>query len=243
MEIFYAAQLSDGVFTLDREESGHLVKVLRHREGDEISLFDGAGNLYRCLLTEASPTAARARVLEQIPDWGAVPYRLTMAVCPTKRSERYEWFAEKATEMGVDAIVPVIGDHSERRVFKTDRLKKILLSASKQSLKGRIPEVEEPLSVREFIRRSDPSALNLIAYCFEGDTVERKPIGDVLAPKPGRSVSVLIGPEGDFSREEAQLALEAGFIPVQLGSSRLRTETAALVAVAALYVKYLCTSA
>ncbi len=243
MEIFYCKQISGGICTLDKEESGHVVKVLRHRAGDELSLFDGEGNLYRCCLTDASPTAAQARIVEQIPDWGAVPYRLTMAVCPTKRNERYEWFAEKATEMGVDAIVPVIGEHSERRVFKTDRLKKILLSASKQSLKGRIPAVEEPCTVREFIRRSDPSALRLIAWCFELEGVERKAIGDVLDAQPGRPACILIGPEGDFSREEAQLALDAGFIPVHLGSSRLRTETAALAAVSAFYVKYLCTSA
>lgn len=243
MEIFCCNAVSGGICTLDREESGHIVKVLRYREGDELSLFDGKGNLYRCRLTEASPTAAQAQVLEQIPDWGAVPYRLTMAVCPTKRNERYEWFAEKATEMGVDAIVPVIGDHSERRVFKTDRLKKILLSASKQSLKGRIPAVEEPLSVKDFIRACDPSALRLIAYCFDMPGVERKAIGDVLEPAPGRPVCILIGPEGDFSREEAAAALEAGFIPVHLGPSRLRTETAALAAVSALYIKYGCTSA
>ncbi|MBQ7269234.1 MAG: 16S rRNA (uracil(1498)-N(3))-methyltransferase [Bacteroidales bacterium] len=242
MEIFYTEQVADGICMLDREESGHIVKVLRHRAGDELSLFDGRGNLYRCRLTDASPVAAKARVLEQIPDWGAVPYRLTMAVCPTKRNERYEWFAEKATEMGVDAIVPVIGDHSERRIFKTERLKKILLSASKQSLKGRIPAVEEPCTVREFIRRCDPSALRLIAYCFDMDGARRKAVGDVLDAQPGRPVSILIGPEGDFSREEALLALDSGFIPVHLGSSRLRTETAALAAVAALYVKYLCTS-
>lgn len=243
MEIFYTEKVSGGICLLDREESGHIVKVLRYRVGDELSLFDGKGNLYRCRLSDASPTAAQAQVLEQIPDWGTVPYHLTMAVCPTKRNERYEWFAEKATEMGVDAIVPVIGDHSERRVFKTDRLKKILLSASKQSLKGRIPEVAEPLGVREFIRGCDSSALKLIAYCFDEERVPRKAIGDVLDAQPGRPVCVLIGPEGDFSREEARLALDAGFIPVHLGPSRLRTETAALAAVSALYIKYLCTSA
>jgi len=243
MEIFFCHSINGGICTLDKEESGHIVKVLRYRVGDELSLFDGKGNLYRCRLSDASPTAAQAQVLEQVPDWGAVPYRLTMAVCPTKRSERYEWFAEKATEMGVDAIVPVIGDHSERRVFKTDRLKKILLSASKQSLKGCIPEVSEPIGVRDFIRGCDPSALKLIAYCFDIPGAGRRAICDVLDPAPGRPVCVLIGPEGDFSREEAQLALDAGFIPVHLGTSRLRTETAALAAVSALYIKYLCTSA
>jgi 16S rRNA (uracil1498-N3)-methyltransferase len=158
-----------------------------------------------------------------------------MAVCPTKNMERYEWFAEKATELGLDEIVPVIGDHSERKVFKPERLRRILLSAAKQSLKGAIPSVAEPLSVREFIAASSPDDLRLICCCFEGE-VPRLSINDVLA---GTRISVLIGPEGDFSHEEAKLAIEAGFIPVHLGPSRLRTETAALTAVEAVYLHFI----
>ena len=237
MEVFYSRSFTGGLCTLDPEESAHCVRVLRHREGDEIFVIDGEGTLYTCTLTDASPKAAVARILREEPDWGAHPYRLQMAVCPTKNLERYEWFAEKATELGLDEIVPVIGDHSERKVFKPERLRRILLSASKQSLKGAIPQVAEPLSVREFIAASSPDDLRLICCCFEGE-VPRLSINDALV-RSGARICVLIGPEGDFSREEAALAIQAGFIPVHLGPSRLRTETAALTAVEAVYLHYI----
>ena len=236
MEVFYSRLFEGGYCTLDPEESGHCVRVLRHREGDEIFIIDGEGTLYTCVLTDASPKAAVARVVKEEPDWGAHPYYLQMAVCPTKNLERYEWFAEKATELGLDEIVPVIGEHSERKVFKPERLRRILLSASKQSLKGAVPTVAEPLSVKEFIRSCPPDALRLICCCFEGE-VPRLSINDVLAG--GRTIAILIGPEGDFSREEAAQAIEAGFIPVHLGPSRLRTETAALTAVEAVYLHFI----
>jgi 16S rRNA (uracil1498-N3)-methyltransferase len=157
-----------------------------------------------------------------------------MAVCPTKNLDRYEWFAEKATELGLDVISPVIGNHSERKVFKSDRLRRILLSASKQSLKGAVPVVNEPVSVRQFIADAPADALKLICCCFEGET-PRTSINDALCLD--KKIIILIGPEGDFSREEAALAVAAGFIPVHLGPSRLRTETAALTAVQAVYLK------
>ncbi len=281
MEVFYSRSIEGGICTLDPEESGHCVRVLRHREGDEIFVIDGEGTLYTCVLTDASPKAAVARVVKEEPDWGSHPYWLQMAVCPTKNLDRYEWFAEKATELGLDEIVPVIGEHSERRVFKPERLRRILLSASKQSLKGAIPTVAEPLSVKEFIRASSPDDLRLICCCFEGE-VPRLSINDVLAagtkalpraPGGGRDgaegdvgspgaagvangalrservrgqsplksirIVILIGPEGDFSREEAAEAIAAGFIPVHLGPSRLRTETAALTAVEAVYLHHI----
>ena len=300
MEVFFSRSFEGGLCTLDPEESGHCVRVLRHREGDEIFVIDGEGTLYTCVLTDASPKAAVARVVKEERDWGAHPYRLQMAVCPTKNMDRYEWFAEKATELGLDEIVPVIGDHSERKVFKPERLRRILLSAAKQSLKGAIPSVAEPLSVREFIAASSPDDLRLICCCFEGE-VPRLSINDVLGggqapaaatsilaslrlsnadsltcptgqksidgagdcgagdglrgafpeggssgspmPVPDRTkparIVVLIGPEGDFSREEAKLAIEAGFVPVHLGPSRLRTETAALTAVEAVYLHFI----
>jgi len=241
MEIFYARSFKDGVCHLDAEESGHLVRVLRHRVGDEISIIDGQGTLYTCALEVADPREAVARVLREEPDWGAHPYFLNMAVCPTKNSDRYEWFAEKATELGIDVITPVIGEHSERRVFKGDRLRRILLSASKQSLKGAIPEVAEPLSVRQFIadNAGRQDVLKLIACCFEGE-VPRVSVGEAIRSFQGREIIILIGPEGDFSREETAQAVAAGFVPVHLGPSRLRTETAALTAVEAVYLSRLC---
>jgi len=240
MEIFFSRDISAGICRFDEEESTHLVKVLRHREGDEIFVIDGEGSLYTCRLVDASPKGAQAQVIKEEPDWGAHPYYLQMGVCPTKNNERYEWFAEKATELGLDEIIPMIGDHSERKVFKTDRLRRILLSASKQSLKGAVPEVAEPISVRDFIKQSstDPNSLKLIACCFEGE-VPRTSVNDALDSFKGEKIVILIGPEGDFSREEISLAVSEGFIPVHLGPSRLRTETAALTAVEAVYLKYI----
>lgn len=242
MELFYSQDISGGICRLDQDESGHCIKVLRHRSGDEISVIDGCGGLHRCRIISDSPKGVEASVLSSEPDWGGHPYRLHMAVCPTKNNDRYEWFAEKACEIGLDEISPVIGEHSERRVFKTARLEKILISASKQSLKAAVPVVHEPMSVRDFIlaHGGDRShSLRLIAYCFEDENVPRRSIKEVLSGFEGSEIVVLIGPEGDFSRAEAELALANGFIPVHLGNSRLRTETAALTAVSAVYFSHL----
>ena len=237
MEVFYSPEIENGVCILPEDESAHCVRVLRHREGDEIYVIDGVGTLYTCRLTDASPKAAVAQVLREEPDWGSHPYFLEMAVCPTKNLDRYEWFAEKATELGLDVITPVIGDHSERKVFKSDRLRRLLISASKQSLKGAVPIVLEPRTVRDYITGAPKDALKLICCCFEGET-PRTGINDALTPGwEDKCVMILIGPEGDFSREEVSLALANGFVPVHLGPSRLRTETAALTAVEAVYLK------
>lgn len=276
MELFYSRDIEGGICRLDKDESGHCVKVLRHRAGDEISVIDGCGTMYRCRITSDSPKGVEAMVVEETPDWGGHPYRLHMAVCPTKNNDRYEWFVEKACEMGLDEVSPVIGEHSERRVFKTARVEKILVSAAKQSLKGAVPVAHEPVSVKEFIEgvagsgaggkrngedgngsgavRNGNGAggdeagaggngaggpLKLIAYCFEDERVPRRSIKEVLGGYEGRNIIVLIGPEGDFSRAEAELAIQNGFIPVHLGDSRLRTETAAITAVAAAYFRYM----
>ena len=239
MELFFSRDIDGSVCRLDADESAHCVKVLRHREGDDIHVIDGEGTLYTCRILSASSKEVEAQVTGVERDWGSHPYWLRMAVCPTKNTDRYEWFAEKATELGVDVITPVIGDHSERKVFKTDRLKRILLSASKQSLKGAVPQVDEALPLRDLIRSyaSNDSVLKLICCCYEGEE-RRMSIEGVLSEYPTPEMVVLIGPEGDFSREEVALALECGFRPVHLGPSRLRTETAALAAVAAVYFHY-----
>ena len=238
MELFYSSDIAGGVCRLDHDESGHCIKVLRHKSGDEISVIDGCGTLYHCRITSDSHKGVEAMVLDKTENWGTHPYRLHMAVCPTKNNDRYEWFAEKACEIGLDEISPVIGEHSERRIFKTARIEKILVSAAKQSLKGAVPVVNEPVSVKEFIKGND-AELKLIAYCFEDERVPRRSIKEVLHTYEGSDIAVLIGPEGDFSREEAELAISNGFIPVHLGDSRLRTETAALTAVAAAYFRYM----
>ncbi len=250
MEIFYSRDIEGGICRLDQDESGHCIKVLRHRCGDEISVIDGCGTLYRCRITSDSHKGVEAMVISSENGWGSHPYRLHMAVCPTKNNDRYEWFAEKACEIGFDELSPIIGEHSERKILKIQRVEKILVSAAKQSLKATVPTVNEPVSVKEFIsEHRDSEALKLIAYCFEDEEVPRRSIRKVLEDSggsfsadgadpdnsPAPEIIILIGPEGDFSENEARLALDSGFIPVHLGASRLRTETAALTAVSAVY--------
>ena len=246
MELFYAYEADGRFCRLDSDESGHCVRVLRHRAGDEIHVIDGLGTMYRCRLVDDNPKGAEAEVFEAFPGWGGHPYHLTVACCPTKNNDRFEWFVEKATEVGVDRIVPVIGERSERKVYKTDRAFRIALSATKQSLKSRIPQIDEPVTVKDFICQSRlagghsglaPESLRLIAYCFEGDT-RRISIQEALKAYDGTDVTVLIGPEGDFSPEEARLAIDYGYLPVHLGTSRLRTETAAVLAATAVYLAY-----
>ena len=241
MELFYSRDIEGGICRLDHDESGHCIKVLRHRCADEISVIDGCGTMYRCRITSDSHKGVEAVVLEGTSDWGSHPYFLHLAVCPTKNNDRYEWFAEKACEIGFDRLSPIIGDHSERRILKTARVEKILVSAAKQSLKAAVPVVDEPVSVKEFIKANSSSdgVLKLIAYCFEDERVPRRSIKEALQGFDGRDVIVMIGPEGDFSHEEAEMALSAGFIPVHLGASRLRTETAALTAAASVYFQHM----
>jgi len=267
MELFYSSEVNGKFCHLDAEESGHCVRVLRHRAGDRIDVIDGEGTLYHCQLTDDNPKGAEALVLETVPDWNAHPYRLTLGCCPTKNNDRFEWFVEKATELGVDRIVPLIGERSERKVYKTDRAARIALSATKQSLKARIPEIVEPMTVKEFIinnslsgdsaalqsgrpeaagdnrgqsplKEGKSDSLYAIAYCFEGN-IPRTSIKQALASYGGTEITVLIGPEGDFSPEEAQLAIDHGYIPIHLGNSRLRTETAAVTAVEAVYLHFM----
>lgn len=241
MELFYSRDIEGGFCRLDQDESGHCIKVLRHRSGDEISVIDGCGTLYRCRITSDSHKGVEAAVLSSEEGWGGHPYRLHLAVCPTKSNDRYEWFAEKACEIGFDELSPIIGEHSERKVLKTQRVEKILVSAAKQSLKAAVPTVNEPISVKEFIKAAEAevNTLKLIAYCFEDERIPRRSIKEVLNSFEGKDIIVMIGPEGDFSHSEAEAALAAGFIPVHLGDSRLRTETAALTAAASAYFRYM----
>lgn len=241
MELFYSHEIEGKICHLDQDESGHCIKVLRHRSGDEISVIDGCGTLLRCRILTDSPKGVDAEILAAEKDWGCHPYRLHMAVCPTKNNDRFEWFAEKACEIGFDELTPTIGEHSERKVLKTSRVGKILVSAAKQSLKAAIPVINEPVAVKDFIRScaGESTSLKLIAYCFEDERVPRRSIKEVLDGFEGSDITIMIGPEGDFSHAEAEAALEAGFIPVHLGASRLRTETAALTAAASVYFRYM----
>ena len=343
MEIFFSDDIQGSVLRLPAEEAAHCVRVLRHRPGDRIEVIDGRGTLYHCTLLDSAAAgtlkegpsksakndraplrnsdrgtsaAAVAQIDSAEPGWHAHPYRLTLAVCPTKNPDRYEWMAEKATEVGLDTLVPVIGDRSERKVVgKVERLEKILLSAAKQSLKGAVPTLAPAISVRDFIAGCSlseamlstmeanrqnrpkmqvspiffggipskspendgsvlsspesslaiPATLRLIAYCSDevqprasimgllrdfwranpvpGAAPANTPaLATATAPAPAAElpeIVVLIGPEGDFSPEEVRAAMAAGFIPVSLGASRLRTETAAVTAAEAVYLSLL----
>lgn len=249
MELFYSKDVSAGLVMLDETESQHCIRVLRHRVGDEICVIDGSGTLMHCRLVLADAKGAQAELLSCEKGFGAHPYHLTMAVCPTKNIDRYEWFVEKATEVGIDVIAPVIADHSERKVIKNDRLERIVLSATKQSLKAVLPQVMQAQTVRSFIESCEAD-LKLICYC--ADDVEQRVTAEKLikefADAKGKEIgtecrseltkiAVLIGPEGDFSQEEVSAALRCGWKAVSLGNSRLRTETAAIVATTAVYLE------
>lgn len=238
MELFFSREIATGARELDRQESGHCIKVLRHRAGDTIHVIDGCGNLYECKIISADPVATGFEVISVIEGYGSHPYNLTMAVAPPKNIDRFEWFCEKATEIGVDTIVPLVGDYSERKVFKGDRCERIIVSAAKQSHKGAVPAVEPLTAVRELLVRDfAPGTRKLICYC--GECEGKISVQEALGKDSAAKYVIMIGPEGDFSREEITLALEKGWTPVSLGDSRLRIETAALTATAAVYLNSL----
>ena len=237
MELFYSTEIENGLCILTEEESRHCAKVLRHTVGDTIKVINGSGALYTCRIIECGKKVV-CNVEHMEENFGAHKYHLTMAVCPTKNIDRYEWFLEKATEMGVDTIVPVIGEHSERRIIKPERLEKILVSAAKQSLKGAIPTLHEAISVKEFIKdAASTPGVKLIAYCGEKEKVTLGwAVKQAISEYPDKpTLTILIGPEGDFSPAEVDAAIAAGFKPLTLGDSRLRTETAAVASVAGVY--------
>jgi len=228
MQLFYAPDLTAPLYTLGEEESKHCIRVLRLRRGDTLHLTDGRGTLYRCEIAEEDARRCTVRVVERTPDYERMPYRLTMAVAPTKNIDRYEWFLEKATETGIDRIIPIECRHSERRILKRERGERVVTSAVKQSLKAYRPQLDELTPLGEVIAMPFRGT-KLIAHCHPG--TPRRFIGNVL-PRGGDTL-VLIGPEGDFSEEEIAAARAAGFTEVSLGESRLRTETAALAVVTA----------
>ena len=215
-------------FHLDPAEVQHCVKVLRKSVGDEIHFITGDGNLYLGRISFVSKSKVCGTYTKAESNFGAVPYLLTVAIAPTKNMDRIELFVEKAVEMGIDTIIPIICDHSERKVIKEERLRKIVLSATKQSLKGKIAQISEAVSFKEFITQKHSNLL--IAHCEEGDKSALKEVLNADAP-----TTIMIGPEGDFSPAEIQWAIASGAKPIHLGSSRLRTETAGLVAVSTVY--------
>lgn len=228
MQLFYNPSLDNSAkqFFFPPDESKHMVRVLRKSAGDIVHITNGRGYLFEAEILVPDPKKCKARIMSHRK---SIPkrYRLHMAVAPTKMNDRYEWFLEKATEIGVDEITPIICDHSERKIIKTERMERVLQSAMKQSLQTFLPKLNRPVSCREFLGNAVSTDLKFIAHCQDGEKMElkRKMIAD-------NDATILIGPEGDFSKEEIGLAKEKGYTPISLGRNRLRTETAAIVACA-----------
>lgn len=212
---------SNSIHVLSEEESKHICKVLRLAVGDEIALLDGKGSTYICSITDANPKKCTVTILKHEKEENS-PYSIHIAIAPTKMMDRLEWFLEKATEIGVTEITPIISSNSERKQLKTERLEKILIAAMKQSKRTFIPILHPLTSVSDFIQ-AYPNGLIAHCYATEKDTITSKFIHN--------NCPILIGPEGDFSEKEVELALNNGYQPISLGKNRLRTETAGLYAV------------
>lgn len=232
MRLFLSDDTHGSYAILPPDESKHCVRVLRMTAGDELWVTSGDGVMCRAHLTVPDERSCEVEIIERLDNYQPRPFCLHLAVAPTKNPARLEWLVEKAVEIGIDRITPLLCDHSERMHLKTERLDRIALSAMKQSLKARRPAIDPAISLDSLLSslpKSSPDARRLVCHCADSD---RRSIRQLYAP--GQDVLVLIGPEGDFSPREITLALDHGFHPVTLGNSRLRTETAALYAITAL---------
>ncbi|NMH88074.1 16S rRNA (uracil(1498)-N(3))-methyltransferase [Flavivirga algicola] len=225
MQLFYNPDITESTvqFTFPKDESKHIVKVLRKNIGDTLHITNGLGSLFIAEITIPNVNKCVATIVSKSLQ-PKKDYHVHLAVAPTKMNDRYEWFLEKATEIGIDCITPIICDHSERKVIKPERFERILQSAMKQSLNCYLPKLNDAIPFKTFLDQDFNGDL-FIAHCEETD---RKSLKQAL--KPQQDITILIGPEGDFSTKEIELALQNNFIPVTLGDTRLRTETAAIVA-------------
>lgn len=225
MQLFYNSNISeiDTTFNFDKDESRHIVKVLRKKIGDSIHITNGKGWLFKAELTLADIKHCSVTIVSKTQQEKR-NYNIHLAVAPTKMNDRYEWFLEKATEIGIDEITPIICDNSERKVVKLERFEKIIQSAMKQSLQSYLPKLNTPIAFKDFMQK-DLNKQKYIAHCEDTDKTSLK-----SKLKAHEDCTILIGPEGDFSVKEIKTALASNFHPVTLGNTRLRTETAAIVA-------------
>ncbi|QEK52686.1 16S rRNA (uracil(1498)-N(3))-methyltransferase [Pedobacter aquae] len=224
MHIFYTPDIDSTQYTLSEEESKHCSRVLRLQKKNLVHLVDGKGGLFVAEILDDHPKRTVLQVLDTQLEYQKRNHHLHIAIAPTKNMDRLEWFLEKATEIGIDEITPIICERSERKEVKTERLEKVVVAAMKQSLKAYIPKINEPITIQKLIAKAD-DGFKYIAHCLPQDKQEIKD-----SFKEHQSYTILIGPEGDFSEIEINNALQSGFLPITLGNSRLRTETAALQA-------------
>lgn len=224
MHIFYTPDIKGNVYTLSEQESKHAVRVLRVKHNDEVMLTNGLGTIYNATVADPHQKRCTLTIVSSTNEFCKKPYFLHIAIAPTKNIDRLEWFLEKVTEIGIDEITPIISFHSERKVIKNERLDKVIIAAMKQSVKGYKPVLNPLTSFSDFLQK-DRNGKLCIAHCNDGKKNPLKHISET-----NNRLTILIGPEGDFSEQEVQEAVKSGAIPISLGESRLRTETAGIVA-------------
>lgn len=224
MQLFYVPNISGAEVILDETESKHAIRVLRLQKGSIVRIVDGKGGFFEAEISDPNPKKCRIAIVKSTSEFGKKDFHLHIAIAPTKNIDRFEWFLEKATEIGIDEITPLLTSHSERKTINPERLEKILVSAMKQSLKAYLPKLNDLISFKELIV-NNKTGKKYIAYC---DDIQKTHLKDLVSK--GKDAIILIGPEGDFSPDEIQIALENNFEIVSLGTARLRTETAGIVA-------------
>ncbi len=224
MQIFFIPEISGEIVNLSAEESKHAVKVLRLSDGDRVQIVDGKGGFYQAEIVDANHKSCVLKITESVTNFEKRNFKLHIAIAPTKNIDRFEWFLEKCTEIGIDGITPLLSEHSERKVIKPERLEKILVSAMKQSLKAYLPQLDDLTRFTDLLQKEFPGK-KYIAHCNDGVKPHLK--NEIMS---GDDVLILIGPEGDFSPEEVEEAKAKGFQEISLGNARLRTETAGVVA-------------
>lgn len=224
MQLFYIPNISGSEVILNETESKHAIRVLRLAVNSKVQLIDGKGGFYEAIISDAHPKKCKLLITKSIQKFDKRNFKLHIAIAPTKNIDRFEWFLEKCTEIGIDEITPLLSEHSERKVIKPGRLEKILVSAMKQSLKATLPKLNPIINFNDFITGSNYQN-RYIAHCYEGEKIHLK-----NTIKKEDDILILIGPEGDFSLKEVEIAKQNGFLEVSLGTARLRTETAGIVA-------------
>ena len=222
MQLFYIDKISDEII-LNKSESKHIVKILRKKQNDIVFFTNGKGFLFEAIITKADVKNCILKVLNKTAKTKQRNYHLHIGIAPTKNIERFEWFLEKATEIGIDEITPLICERSERKIIKLERLNKILISSIKQSLQYQLPQINKMISFKDFVIK-DYDQKKLIAHCSNDKKLP------LISLKDKSNYLILIGPEGDFSASEIKLAKENNYTPISLGDNRLRTETAGIVA-------------